>query len=140
MSDFDRFRGDLSPEEFRELKAMLANRRDVKQPPAPPAGTKARKRRTFGQTWWGKAWVSALEQRARLDQSRLPRGRTYARHNHVLRLEVEPGRVTAFVQGTRREPYHVRVGVRLFAEHEWDRLLDTIAAKAAHAAALLDGE
>src|SRR6266496_1095821 len=36
-------------------------------------------RRTFGNTWWGAAWVDALEQRAKLDPNRLPRGRTYAR-------------------------------------------------------------
>ena len=29
-------------------------------------------------TWWGQAWVEALEQRARLDPNRLPRGRDYA--------------------------------------------------------------
>ena len=29
----------------------------------------------FGRTWWGRAWLEALEQRARLDPDRLPRGR-----------------------------------------------------------------
>ncbi|MBI2683848.1 MAG: SWIM zinc finger family protein [Actinobacteria bacterium] len=148
MSDLERVRGGLSSEEFDELVAMLAKRRDVGTAGGRPAArprtaTEAPKktgRRTFGHSWWGQAWVEALEQRARLDANRLPRGRTYARHNHVLRLEVEPGDVSAFVQGSRPNPYRVQVGVRQFGEGEWDRLLDTIAGKAAHSAALLDGE
>ena len=38
-----------------------------------------RRARAEGHTWWGRAWVDALEQRARLDPNRLPRGRDYAR-------------------------------------------------------------
>ena len=37
----------------------------------------------FGRTWWGRAWLEALEQRARLDPDRLPRGRDYARSGTV---------------------------------------------------------
>src|SRR5262249_954246 len=37
-------------------------------------------------------------------------------------------------------PYHVVIAVRPFTDAEWDEVLDAIAAKAAHAAALLDGE
>ena len=48
--------------------------------------------RQFGHTWWGQAWIDALEGRADLDPNRLPRGRTYARQGHVNRLELEPGR------------------------------------------------
>ncbi len=97
-------------------------------------------RRTFGNTWWGAAWVDALEHRAQLDPNRLPRGRTYARQDRVERLAVEPGAVTAFVHGSRSVPYRVRLGVRAFTDDEWHRALDAIAARAGHAAALLDGE
>ena len=97
-------------------------------------------RRTFGNTWWGAAWVDALEHRAQLDPNRLPRGRTYARQDRVERLEVESGAVRAFVHGSRSVPYRVRLGVRPFTDDEWDLALDAIAARAGHAAALLDGE
>ncbi len=97
-------------------------------------------RRAFGQTWWGKAWIDALEHRARLDPNRLPRGRTYARTGRVMELSVGPGEVTAPVHGSRVTPYLVRVRVRMFEPAEWERLLDAIASKAAHTAALLDGE
>jgi uncharacterized Zn finger protein len=97
-------------------------------------------RRQFAATWWGQAWVDALEQRARLDPNRLPRGRTYARQQRVGELTVAPGEVVALVQGRRAAPYRVRVRVRAFTDAEWDTVLDAIAARAAHAAALLDGE
>jgi uncharacterized Zn finger protein len=99
-----------------------------------------RGRRGFGRTWWGDAWVTALEERARLDPNRLPRGRTYARKGTVGQLAVAPGEVRAAVQGRRPRPYQVRVRVRMLEAAEWDRVLDTIAAQIGHAAALLDGE
>ncbi len=98
------------------------------------------RRRAFGATWWGEAWVEALEQRAQLDPNRLPRGRTYARQERVGELEVVAGEVGARVKGSRSVPYRVRVRVRPFTDDEWDRVLDAIAGRAAHAAALLDGE
>jgi uncharacterized Zn finger protein len=99
-----------------------------------------RSRRRFGATWWGRAWIDALEQRARLDPNRLPRGRTYARYDRVGAMTIEPGEVRAPVRGSRSSAYRVRVRVRPFTEREWDTALDAIAARAAHAAALLDGE
>ena len=50
------------------------------------------------------------------------------------------GEITALVQGTRRTPYRVRVRLRTFRASEWDTVFAAIAARAAHAAALLDGE
>jgi len=97
-------------------------------------------RRTFGNTWWGKAWIEALENRARLDPNRLPRGRTYARHDRVWEMTVEPGLVQAPVEGTRPRPYQVTIRIRTFTDDEWERLLGAIVTKAAHAAALLDGD
>jgi uncharacterized Zn finger protein len=97
-------------------------------------------RQGFGHTWWGAAWVGALEQRARLDANRLPRGRTYARHARVSDLEAGPGVVTARVHGSRSTPYRVQLRVREFTDAEWARVLDAVSARAGHAAALLDGE
>jgi uncharacterized Zn finger protein len=105
-----------------------------------PATGARRRRRGFGLTWWGEAWVTALEQRARLDPNRLPRGRSYARGGTVGELTITPGEVRAAVQGRRVRPYQVRVRVRVLEAEEWDRVLDAIAAQIGHAAALLDGE
>ncbi len=94
----------------------------------------------FGRTWWGQAWVDALEQRARLDPNRLPRGRDYARSGAVGELTLAPGEARAQVQGRKTEPYEVRIRVRRFTDEEWDRVLTAISARLGHAAALLDGE
>ena len=94
----------------------------------------------FGRTWWGRAWLEALEQRARLDPDRLPRGRDYARSGAVGDLTLAPGEARAQVQGRKTEPYQVRIRVRRFTDDEWDRVLEAISARLGHAAALLDGE
>ncbi|MDQ1711785.1 MAG: hypothetical protein QOE45_1235 [Frankiaceae bacterium] len=97
-------------------------------------------RRPFGTTWWGREWIDALETRAGLDSNRLARGRAYARSGAVLSLDVGPGHVTALVTGTRPSPYDVNVTLRTFGDAEWERVLDVVSSRIAHAAALLDGE
>lgn len=93
-----------------------------------------------GHTWWGRAWVDALEQRARLDPNRLPRGRDYARDGAVGELVLAPGEARAQVQGRRMSPYDVRVRVRRFTDGEWDQVLGAISAQLGRAAAMLDGD
>lgn len=83
----------------------------------------------FGRTWWGQAWLEALEQRARLDPDRLPRGRDYARSGAVGELTLAPGEARARVQGRKTEPYEVRIRVRRFTDDEWDRVLAAISAR-----------
>lgn len=112
-----------------------------KAPRLPGPGPKrAQGRRPFGATWWGAAWIEALEGRARLDPNRLPRGRTYARVGAVGEIDVLPGEAIAPVQGSRRQPYQVRVRVRTFSRREWAVVLGRLARQAGHAAALLEGE
>jgi hypothetical protein len=55
-------------------------------------------------------------------------------------LVVDRGEIRAPVIGSRATPYRVTVRIRTFTDDEWDRLLDAVAARAGHAAALLDGE
>lgn len=96
--------------------------------------------RSFGSTWWGQAWLEALEGIAGEDAGRLGRGRTYARQGRADDLVIQPGSARAFVQGTEPGPYDVYLDIREFRDDEWDTVLDAIVAKAGHAAALLDGE
>lgn len=97
-------------------------------------------RRDFGSTWWGRAWVSALENAGPGYESRLPRGRTYARKGAVRELDVHPGYIASRVVGRTGELYDVTIGVRQLAEAEWEQVAEAIASRAAHLAALLDGE
>ena len=126
--------------EIRERIAGLDEARRLARDRARRQGRKLGGRTAFGTTWWGRAWVDALEHRARLDPNRLPRGRSYARTGKVGALVVEGGEVRAPVYGSEISAYRVWVRVRPFSEDEWTRAIDAIAAKAGHAAALLDGE
>ncbi|GGN42349.1 SWIM zinc finger family protein [Streptomyces fuscichromogenes] len=93
----------------------------------------------FAETWWGNAWVRALEEGA-LDVKRLARGRGYAERGHVDAITVTPGLVLAYVQGSRPRPYRVQLSLRTFGEDEWERLLEAAADRPADIAALLDKE
>ncbi|MFI5684351.1 SWIM zinc finger family protein [Streptomyces sp. NPDC051636] len=93
----------------------------------------------FAATWWGNAWVEALEQGA-LDGKRLARGRGYAEQGHVDAITVTPGLVLAYVRGSRPRPYRVQVRLRTLEEADWARFLDAAADRPGHIAALLDKE
>ncbi|MDN3021847.1 SWIM zinc finger family protein [Streptomyces sp. S.PB5] len=93
----------------------------------------------FAETWWGNAWVEALEKGA-LDAKRLARGRGYAEQGNVDAITVTPGLVLAYVQGSRPRPYRVQVRLRTLDDADWERFLDAAAERTGHIAALLDKE
>jgi len=53
----------------------------------------------IAKTWWGKSWCENLERYADY-ANRLPRGRSYVRHNAVVDLQLEKGVAHAKVQGS----------------------------------------
>ncbi|MFE9582405.1 SWIM zinc finger family protein [Nocardia sp. NPDC006044] len=88
-------------------------------------GVEARSRRGgFGRTWWGKALIDAVEQMA--DAGRMSRGRTYARAGQVVSYRIEPGSVTAEVQGSQPRPFTAVFTVRPLREEEVELLIETI--------------
>ncbi|KAB1150158.1 hypothetical protein F7R91_03425 [Streptomyces luteolifulvus] len=93
----------------------------------------------FAETWWGNAWLTALEEGA-LDAKRLARGRGYAQQGHVDAIMVTPGLVLAYVRGSRPRPYRVQVRLRTLDDTDWERFLDAAAERPGHIAALLDKE
>ncbi|MEU0743707.1 SWIM zinc finger family protein [Streptomyces sp. NPDC006134] len=93
----------------------------------------------FAETWWGNAWVTALEEAAP-DPERLARGRGYAERGHVDAITVTPGLVLAYVRGSRPRPYRVQLRLRTLDDAAWERFLDTAAERPGHIAALLDKE
>ncbi|HLU32924.1 MAG TPA: hypothetical protein VKZ74_02730 [Natronosporangium sp.] len=102
-------------------------------------GLKARSTRgAIGRSWWSKRFLTVLESFAL--GSRLTRGRAYARAGQVLSLRVAPGEVTATVQGSRRQPYQVRVGLAPFPDQVWEAVEVALAEQAIYSARLLAGE
>ncbi|MFE1878332.1 SWIM zinc finger family protein [Streptomyces diastatochromogenes] len=107
--------------------------------PALPPRPDSPEGRAFAETWWGNAWVDALEQGA-LDVKRLVRGRDYADQGHVDAITVTPGQVLAYVRGSRPRPYRVQVRLRTLEDADWEGFLDAAAGRPGHIAALLDKE
>ncbi|MGW6736379.1 SWIM zinc finger family protein [Streptomyces sp. NPDC055013] len=93
--------------------------------------------RGFAQTWWGQAWLQALEESA-LDSGQLKAGRRLARAGAVGAVSVRPGRITALVQGRDRTAHRADVLLEVLSAEQWDRFLDMAVERAGHVAALLD--
>ncbi|MBR7674651.1 SWIM zinc finger family protein, partial [Streptomyces daliensis] len=102
-------------------------------PLAPDPGSRG----PFARSWWGNAWVRAMEEGSSIDPGRLSRGRTYARGGNVDAITVTAGRIVAQVHGSRSRPYRAEVRLRTFGDAEWEALLDAVAARPARIAALL---
>ena len=72
--------------------------------------------------------------------SRLTRGKNYARRGQVLSLDLNPGQVSASVQGSRARPYRVRIGVTAYGKDQWSLIEERLAGDAWFVAQLLAGE
>ena len=112
-------------------------------PPSRPikadGGIKARsKRGSIGEQWWSRRFIDVLESFGL--QSRLSRGRNYARSGQVLSLGIGTGHVTAKVQGSRVKPYSVKLTVDPLTTRQWRRVEEALAARAIFRARLLAGE
>jgi uncharacterized Zn finger protein len=102
-------------------------------------GIKAQsKRGSIGQKWWSRRFIDLLESFA--DTGRLQRGRTYARQGQVLELQVAPYEVTAMVQGSRKRPYTVTLGIDVIDGPDWENIEQALASRAVFRARLLAGE
>lgn len=95
--------------------------------------------RGFAESWWGLAWLKALEDTA-LDGQQLKKGRRFAREGRVGAVSVRPGRITAVVRDREESGYRSDVLLQELTEGEWDRFLDVAVERAGHIAALLDRE
>ncbi|GGV59947.1 hypothetical protein GCM10010294_08670 [Streptomyces griseoloalbus] len=93
--------------------------------------------RGFAQTWWGLAWLTALEGTA-LDSGQLKAGRGLARAGAVGAVSVRPGRITAVVRDRDGTAHRADVLLQELSGEQWDRFLAMTVERAGHVAALLD--
>jgi len=102
-------------------------------------GLKAKSQRgKFVKNWWADRWIEVLT--GLMDSRRLSRGRSYARRGQVLEIDIEPGRILARVQGSRRTPYKVSIRLQPLSDRRWKVVFDALAEQALFAAQLLNGE
>ncbi|MET8853335.1 SWF/SNF family helicase [Amycolatopsis sp. NPDC004625] len=91
----------------------------------------------FARSWWGRAWVRAMEDTA-LDLRQLKRGRRDAAAGLVGPITVSPGRIAAAVDDVEGGPYRTALRLAELSEADWTRFFDRVASRAGHLAALLD--
>jgi uncharacterized Zn finger protein len=92
----------------------------------------------IGEQWWSRRFVDILE--GICDGGRLARGRTYARKGQVMDFDLSPGLVTGRVQGSRPEPYQVRITIGAYDDEAWTAVCEALGSQALYRAALLAGE
>ncbi|MVU78679.1 hypothetical protein GPX89_15675 [Nocardia sp. ET3-3] len=89
-------------------------------------GVRARSQRgaAFARTWWGRAFLEAVEHVA--DAGRLSRGRSYARTGQVVNYRLEPGVVSAEVQGSQPRPFISVFTMRQLRDDRLDELVTLV--------------
>jgi uncharacterized Zn finger protein len=92
---------------------------------------------TIASTFWGKAWCDNLESYSDFS-NRLPRGRTYVRNGSVVDLQVEAGKVTSLVSGSRL--YRITIQIRPLAAPCWKKLKTQCGSQIGSLVELLQGK
>ena len=98
----------------------------------------ARRGAARATTWWGRAWVRAVEEAAYADAD-LRSARALARAGHVGQIATEPGRYVASVEDPRGL-WTVDGTVPLLDDSAISALVETVAAEAGRIAALMAGD
>jgi uncharacterized Zn finger protein len=102
-----------------------------RSPSASPAASRT-------ESWWSSRWLAALE--PLVDRERMAKGRWHARAGRVVRLDVAPPDVVAYLQGGQAKPRRVALRIRPLSDAAWERVAEVMASQARCAAALLNGE
>jgi uncharacterized Zn finger protein len=94
-------------------------------------------KRGIAESFWGRAWCDNLEDYSDFE-SRLPRGRSYARNGSVIDLQIRAGQVTALVQGSAM--YEITIAIRPLAKTAWARVRQRCTGKLGTLVELLQGK
>ncbi len=100
----------------------------------------------FTRTWWGDCFIQALEEFT--DDSRLQRGRSYARGGKVLNFEIDKNHITAQVKGSinpyfgvYKEPtYNISIEIKPIGKTSWNEAITKLSSKASVVSRLLLNE
>lgn len=127
--------GQPSAEELRQKSAASRKEARSKGKTLHPIVIEGR---TIAKSWWGKAWCDNLEKYADY-QSRLGRGKRYVRNGSVIDLQIQKGKITARVQGTRKTPYKTEIRISPLTEEKCQAILRQCERKMENLEALLAG-
>lgn len=108
----------------------------ARKPRKTKGGIKAHSRRgAFGQNWWSKQLAEVM---ADYDGD-LSGGKTYARQGQVLSINIERCMISGVVQGSKRDPYTVKIKIPEIKKQYWHELAKEISRWPAAAADLMAG-
>jgi uncharacterized Zn finger protein len=107
-----------------------------KNPNIAPVVIKGRK---IATTWWGEAWNSNLERYADYT-NRISRGSAYVKNGMVLDLQIAPGKISALVQGSSREPYAVLIEIDKLPAVKWKAIVEQSSHRISGIAELTEGK
>jgi uncharacterized Zn finger protein len=93
--------------------------------------------RAIATTFWGKSWCDHLESYSDFS-NRLPRGRTYARNGSVVDLQIEPGKVTSLVSGSRL--YRITIQIKPLVNTCWGQIRSECGGQIGSLVELLQGK
>lgn len=93
--------------------------------------------RKIASTFWGKAWCENLEAYSDYE-SRLPRGRTYARNGSVIDLKISKGEIQALISGS--DVYRGCIKIDPIPSEQWKSLKNECAGKVGSLIELLSGK
>lgn len=94
--------------------------------------------RTIAKSWWGWAWCQNLERYADYG-SRLERGKRYVRTGTVVDLQIEKGKISARVQGSRKTPYVVEIRISPLNQDRCQEILNRCSERIENMEELLSG-
>ena len=93
--------------------------------------------RIIAKTFWGKSWCKHLESFSDYD-TRLPRGRSYARCGAIIDLKLEQGKITALVQGS--EMYDITINIEQVDQQKWQNIIQKCTGEISSVIELLQGK
>ena len=93
--------------------------------------------RIIAKSFWGKGWCTHLETMNDFE-SRLPRGRTYARNGSVIDLTIKPGLISAKVSGS--EIYDIKIEVKKMEDKPFKKIIDQCRGEISSLIDLLSGK
>jgi len=93
--------------------------------------------RKIARTFWGEAWCEHLEKFSDYS-NRLPRGRTYVRNGSVCHLEINKGRINAYVSGS--DLYKLEVNITPLSASRWKEIKKQCAGQIGSLLELLQGK
>ncbi len=126
--------GYVSVDARRRLAAAAAKKLEKKGKKLSPVKVAGR---NLTNTFWGQAWCRNLESYSDYE-SRLPRGRSYARNGAVIDLQIERGVITALVSG--QSVYDVKIRISALDKEDWREVKEECLGKVGSLIDLLQGK